>query len=303
MTGKTNFDVIVIGGSYSGLSATMALARSLRSVLVIDSGNPCNKQTPQAHNLLSGDGDKPGEIAEKAKAKVLKYKTVEFYNGLATSGKKLENSFLIETEKGDIFTAKKMLFATGVVDIMPSIKGFAECWGISVLHCPYCHGYEVKHQNIGLLANGDAGFDLAKLISNWSGNITLFTNGQSTLTTDQEALITKHSIKIVEKEIGSFEHSQGEIKSIVFQDNSSTAISAVFARIGFRQHCDMPLQMGCELTKDGHIQVNEFCQTSVGGIFAAGDSTTFFRALSVAIAAGTMAGVMINKEFIEEDFK
>src|SRR5688500_15844678 len=130
------YDVIIIGGSYAGLSAAMALGRSLRQVLIIDSSKPCNQQTPHSHNFITQDGETPKGIAEKAKAQVLKYDTVKFYNGIATEGTKTENGFEIKTQSGGRFTSKKLLFATGVKDQFPDINGFAECWGISVLHCP-----------------------------------------------------------------------------------------------------------------------------------------------------------------------
>src|SRR5687767_10565291 len=137
MTDKKNFDVIIIGGSYAGLSAAMALGRALRNVLIIDSGKPCNRQTPHSHNFITQDGKTPAEIATLAKQQVEKYDTVTFFSGLATDGAKTENGFQIQTGSGETFRAKKLIFATGVKDVMPTIEGYAECWGISVLHCPY----------------------------------------------------------------------------------------------------------------------------------------------------------------------
>lgn len=209
MTAKQKFDVIIIGGSYAGLSAAMALGRSLRKVLIIDSGNPCNKQTPHSHNFITQDGETPAKIAEKAKVQVSKYETVNFYSGVATEGAKTQNGFEVTTQDGNKFSAKKLLFATGITDLLPTIEGFAECWGISVLHCPYCHGHEVKHQNIGLLGNGDVGFELSKLISNWTNTLTLFTNGKSTLTEEQTTKIKSHNIRLVEKEIAPFQSLKG----------------------------------------------------------------------------------------------
>jgi thioredoxin reductase len=302
MTEDKNFDVIIIGGSYAGLSAGMALGRSLRKVLIIDSGKPCNRQTPHSHNLITQDGETPGAIAEKAKAQVLQYDTVKFYNGLAIEGMKTPNGFEIKTQAGDTFIAKKLLFTTGITDQMPDIQGFAECWGISVLHCPYCHGYEVKHQNIGLLGNGEVGFELCRLISNWTKQLTLFTNGPSNLTSEQTEKIKAHNIKVVEKEITAFEHVNGNIQHILFADHTKHEVSAIFSRVGFKQHCDIPQWLGCELTEQCYLKVDDFGRTSLPGIFAAGDNTTFFRAVSIAIAAGTKAGAAINKELIEEDF-
>ncbi|MES1223024.1 MAG: NAD(P)/FAD-dependent oxidoreductase, partial [Bacteroidota bacterium] len=166
MNKEQNFDVIIIGGRYSGLAAAMALGRALRKVLVIDSGKPSNRQTPYSHNFITQDGKPPQEIAAIAKQQVAKYDTVEFLNGLATTGVKTENGVEIRTGADEIFTAKKLVFATGIKDIMQDIPGYAECWGISVLHCPYCHGYEVKDQPTGILGNGEYGFEFSALISN-----------------------------------------------------------------------------------------------------------------------------------------
>ncbi|MCS3871111.1 thioredoxin reductase [Chryseobacterium ginsenosidimutans] len=163
---EQNFDVIIIGGSYSGLSAAMALGRSLRKVLLIDSGKPCNRQTRHSHNFITHDGKTPKEISDLAKEQVLKYETVKFHNGIVVKTSKNNEGFEIETESNEKFYAKKLILASGIKDIMPNIPGFAECWGISVIHCPYCHGYEVKGKATGILSNGDIAFDFSKLVFN-----------------------------------------------------------------------------------------------------------------------------------------
>ena len=166
MISNNTFDVIIVGGSYSGLAASMALGRALKKVLIIDDGKPCNRQTPFSHNFLTNDGKSPTEITALANLQVRRYKTVEFYNGLVTSGIKTNNGFEIHVASGETFATKKLIFATGIRDVMPDIDGFAACWGISVLHCPYCHGYEVRNEVTGLLGNGEFSFDLTRLISN-----------------------------------------------------------------------------------------------------------------------------------------
>lgn len=299
---NNNFDVIIVGGSYAGLSAAMALGRSLRNVLIIDSSQPCNRQTPHSHNFLTQDGATPYEIAEQGKKQVLKYDTIKLIDGLATKGQKEDNLFVIELQTGETFKAKKVLFATGVKDILPDIKGFSECWGISVLHCPYCHGYEVKHEKTGIIANGDLGFELSRLIDNWTKNLTLFTNGPSTLSNDQAKKLAEHKITIIEKEVSHLDHNKGYIQKIVFKDGTTETVNAVFARGSFEQHCEIPKMLGCELTEQGYIKIDDFHRTTVQGMYAAGDNTTMFRAVSAAVAAGTKAGAMINKDLIDEAF-
>lgn len=302
MTEQKDFEVIIVGGSYSGLSAAMSLGRSLRQVLVIDSGVPCNRQTPHSHNFITHDGEKPAVISAKAKLQVDFYTTVQFYNGLAISAIKTENGFEIKTESGLTFTSRKVLFATGVKDLLPDIKGFAECWGISVLHCPYCHGYEVKKEKTAIIANGEMGFEFAKLISNWTKDLRLLTNGKSTLTEEEIKILQQHKIEILEHEIDSFEHENGNIQNIIFKNQSKIFVKAIYARPPFEQHCHLPEALGCELTQQGLIKIDAFQKTNIPGVFASGDSVIQARSVAMAVSSGSFAGASINKEFIEESF-
>ena len=302
MANKNNFEIIIVGGSYSGLSAGMALGRAVRNVLIIDSEQPCNIQTPHSHNFITQDGKTPGDISTLARQQVEKYNTITFYNGLATGAKKTPYGFEIITESNDVFTAQKLIFATGVRDIMPNIKGFAECWGISVIHCPYCHGYEVRNKKTGIFANGDFAFHYAQLISNWTKDLTIFTNGKSTLNQSQIDQIAKHQIPVVEKKITSFKHHNGNIQQIVFADNSTFRLKAIYARPDFEQHCKIPEVLGCELTEQGLLKVDPFQRTTVKGIFACGDNASALRSVSNAVAAGNIAGAILNNEMTEEEY-
>ena len=296
------FDVIIIGGSYAGLSAAMALGRALRKVLVIDSGQPCNRQTPRSHNFITHDGEVPAIISNSAKEQVMRYPTVTFVNGIAVSGRKLDGKFQIETAKGEHFYASKLLFTSGVRDIMPTIEGFADCWGISVLHCPYCHGYEVRNEPTGILANGDLAFEVARLINHWTKDLVVFTNGPSNLKPEQGQKIESHNIKIIETEIERIEHDNGQVKFLQVKGGKSFALKAIYARPLFVQHCTIPTDLGCELTEQNLLKVDAFQRTSIAGIFAAGDNSTMMRSVSLAVAGGGFAGASINKDLIEEVF-
>lgn len=297
------YDVIIIGGSFAGLSAAMALGRSLRAVLIIDGEKPCNRQTPHAHNFITHDGETPYNIIQKAKEQVLKYPNVIFHKGFAVSGKREDKYFEILTEKEEIFFSKKLLFASGVADQMPDIKGFSECWGISVLHCPYCHGYEVKDKKLALLGNGEMAYEFIKLLLNWNKEVKLLTNGKCTLTKEQLLELEKYSIEIIEKEIELLENENGLLKNVVFKDDSTIEIDAIFSKVEFSQHCAIPEQLNCQLTeKHGFIQVDEIQRTNIPGVFAAGDNTTLFRAISGAVAQGGKAGACINMELVHEEF-
>lgn len=302
MKSNKQYDVIIIGGSYSGLAAAMALGRALKKVLIIDSAKPCNRQTPHSHNFITQDGKKPGEIAALAKEQVKCYQTVEFFSGLATDAEKTKYGFEIWTDSGEKFNASKLIFATGIKDIMPDIPGYAESWGISVLHCPYCHGYEVRNLKTGILGNDDFGFEFSVLISNWTDDLTLFTNGKSDLSIEQSAKLKKHKIRVVEAEIEQLEHENGYLKSVHFKDGSNTPVKALYARSAFVQHSAIPELLGCEINDEGYIRVNPAQKTNIEGIFACGDNCTRMRTVANAVAMGTTAGMMVNKELIEEGF-
>jgi thioredoxin reductase len=292
------YDVVIIGGSYAGLSAGMALGRALRKVLIVDSGRPCNIQTPHSHNFLTQDGATPAAIAQIAMDQVSAYPTVEMRMGSVLSVEGSNNDFTIHTDLGRNLVAKKVLFATGVRDVMPEIPGLAECWGISVIHCPYCHGYEVRNQKTGILTNGEAALDFSQLIDNWTKDLTIFTNGAATFSEETRQKIQNLEVTINEKSITAIGHKNGQLEQIAFSDGTTTVLSALYARLPFVQHTDIPEKLGCEISEHGLIKTDEMKRTSVAGVYAAGDNTTMMRAVSAAVAAGGMAGAMINRDII-----
>ncbi|RZJ69894.1 NAD(P)/FAD-dependent oxidoreductase [Flavobacterium sp.] len=296
------FDAILIGGSYAGLSAAMALGRSLRNVLVIDSGTPCNKQTPHSHNFLTQDGKSPAEIARIAKDQVLEYDTIEFVSALATEARIAHCGFEVKTWDGEIFAGKKLLFASGIEDILPEIESAADCWGISLIHCPYCHGYEFRNGKTGILANGETAFEMARLLSNWTKDLTVFTDGESEITSEKLAKLNTKGISIVENPIAKILNESGKMSGVILSDGKEIEIEAIYTRPAFVQQSDIPKTIGCEFQISGHIKVDAFQKTSVDGIFAAGDNCFQMRSLSNSVFAGSLAGAMINKELIEESF-
>lgn len=296
------YEVIIIGGSYSGLSAAMALGRASRTTLVIDSGKPCNAQTPHSHNFLTQDGETPAAISAKAKEQVLKYPTITFKNDKVINAIKTEDGFEITTESGKSYFAQKLLIATGIKDIMPKISGFAECWGISVIHCPYCHGYEVKGQKTGLLANGPMAEHFLPVVFQWTKSITLFTNGKSTISEEIAAKFKKNNVEIMETEIESIQHSNGYLESITLKNGEKHNMTVLYAKIPAVQHTFIPEYLGCKKNDLGLIEVDDFKKTNIQGVFASGDCTTQARAVAMAVEAGMKAAVTINNELCAAAF-
>ena len=297
-----NFEVIIIGGSYAGLSAGMSLGRSLRNTLIIDNGKPCNRQTPHSHNFITHDGKAPKEIADLARKQVEAYDTVKFHEGSVIKLRKTDKGFETETSAGEKFYTKKLILASGVKDIMPDIPGFAECWGISVLHCPYCHGYEVRNQVTGILSDGDMGYEFSKLVYNLTKDLFLFSNGESVLSKDQKSKLAHNNINLVEDEIEKLEHENGNIRKIIFKSGKEISLKALYAKIPFQQNIDASGALGCELTEHGFIKIDSMHKTNIPGVFACGDNVTMMRSVANAVAQGNFTGAIVNKELAEESF-
>jgi len=299
---QKEFEVIIIGGSYAGLSAAMALGRSLREILIIDGGKPCNRQTPHSHNFLTQDGSTPKEIAELAKSQVAQYNSVKFYDGLAVEGKRSNGGFEITTSKGDVFWAKKLVMASGIKDLMPEIQGFSECWGISVVHCPYCHGYEIRNKKTAIIANGERAFHLASLVNNLTKEIKIIISGTKDFDDHQLEKLKQHNIQIIEKEISTIEHQNGQLETIVFKDGSTENFDCAYASIPFEQSSHIAESLGCKLTEDGFIEVDFMQKTTEEGVFACGDNSTRMRLVANAVYGGNITGAVLNNELTQESF-
>mgnify|MGYP002398697373 CR=1 FL=1 len=296
---KHNYDVIIIGGSYAGLSAALSLGRALRNVLVIDSGRPCNRFTPHSHNFLTRDGETPADIAAKGKANLQAYTTVQIQEDTATWAVNHYDSFTVETASGAAFHARKLIIASGLKDIMPDSKGLEACWGKTVIHCPYCHGYEFAQAATGVIANGDGGFHYSEMLYNWTKDLTLFTHGPAGFSHDQLEKIRKKNIPIIETPVDAIEHDNGQVKAIHTQDGQSFPLQAVYHKAETIQHSDIPEKLGCALTEAGLLKVDEYRETTIKGVYACGDNSSM-RSVGTAVYTGSMAGIMVNKALTEE---
>jgi thioredoxin reductase len=299
---REKFDAIIIGGSYSGLAAGMGLGRAIRSVLIIDSGLPANRYAPHSHNFLTHDGKNPTEILTIAKRQVSEYKTIKWIDGLVVNAERSGKEFIVLLADGSNFRGSKLILATGIIDVLPSISGLKECWGKSVLHCPYCHGYEIQNTPTGILGNGDYAYEFGSLISNWTSKLTIYTNGPSTLSSELTSKLRSHNIKIVEDRIEFLKHIDGYLQEIIFTNARSEIVKAIYTRPILKQSSDFAQSLGYELTDEGYIKTDALHHTTVPGIYACGDNVTRMRTVANAVAMGTTTAITLNKELILEQF-
>lgn len=291
-------DVIVIGGGAAGLSAALVLGRSRRRTLVIDAGAPRNAPSPSAHSIFTRDGTPPAELLRIARAQLEPYPSVELRDGSVDAVHRSADGFSVLLADGTEVNARRILFAIGVHDDLPPIDGVARLWGRGVLHCPYCHGWEVRDEPLAVCASGKDALEFAPLLLQWSNDLLLCTNGSEALAADERATLTALGVRIIETPIARVEGVDA-LERIVFDDGREERRRALFMRPPQTLASDLPRQLGCELTEAGLIQVGADNQTSVPGVYAAGDATSAAQQIVIAAASGAQAAIRINHDLVQ----
>ncbi|KRR19905.1 NAD(P)/FAD-dependent oxidoreductase [Bradyrhizobium retamae] len=290
-----NFDVIVVGGSFAGLSAALQLGRARRTVLVIDAGQRRNRFASASHGFLGRDGAAPGEIIAEAASQLARYVTVATLKGSASKVGRTEAGFYVETHN-DTFHGKRLILAGGVVDVLPDIPGLAERWGSSIFHCPYCHGYELERGPIGVLAVGAISMHHAMMLPDW-GPTTLLINDSFVPDEAQLSALARRGASVEEERV---QRIFGERPTVELANGRMIEFAGIFTA---SRTIGGPLteQLGCDL-KDGpvgkFIGVDEQQQTSVPGVFACGDVARAAGSIALAVSDGSMAGVAAHRSLI-----
>ncbi len=302
-----DYDVIVIGGGAAGLNGALMLARSRRSVAVIDAGRPRNAPADGVHGLLARDGMPPAELLERGRAEVRSYGgtvvtgTVSSVSGAASD----EAGFRVGLTDGRTVGARRLLVTTGLVDELPDVPGLQERWGRDVVHCPYCHGWEVRDEAIGVIASSPMVAHQALLFRQLSDDVTVFVHTTALDDTDRERLLAR-GVRLVEGEVAGVEVSDdritgvrltgGEViaRSVIAVQTRMVARGGLLASLGLST-VDHPLGMGSAVPAD------PTGLTSVPGVYVAGNVTDLSAQVGAAAAAGALAGARINADLVEEE--
>ncbi|RQT04106.1 NAD(P)/FAD-dependent oxidoreductase [Burkholderia contaminans] len=294
-------EVIVIGGSFAGLSAAMQLARARRGVLVIDAGRPRNRFASHAHGFFGQDGKPPAQIVDEAAAQLAAYPTVQRIAGdVRTAERDADGRFHVTLADGSRASTDRLILATGIRDELPALPGLAERWGVSVLHCPYCHGYEVSGQRLGVLASHPLSVHQAILIPDW-GPTTWFTQGVVDANEEEAALLDARGVRIERSPVVEILGDAPRIEALRLADGQVVPVDALFVGAHTAMASDLAQQLGCAFD-DGPlgpvVRVDAMKQTSVAGVFAAGDASTPMTNATFASASGVMAGVAAHRSLI-----
>ncbi|CAM4514341.1 NAD(P)/FAD-dependent oxidoreductase [Nocardia ninae] len=293
------YDVVVVGGGAAGLSAALVLTRSMRTVAVVRGGAPRNAPAEHMHGFLTRDGMPPGELLERGAAEVAGYGG-ELIDDLVTGVENPDtgDDFTVRLASGRILTARRILVATGLRDELPDLPGVRERWGIDVLHCPYCHGYEVRNRPLGLLGGVDPRVPhLALVLPQWSAEVTLFQHTMELSDTDR-AQLTARGVRIVEGEVARLV-IDGTLRGVELVDGRAVPCSAVFVAPTFVPNADLLHALDCEFDEKGWVVGDPSGRTSVPGVWAAGNVANPAAQVVGAASAGYSAAVAINVDLAQ----
>lgn len=295
-----DYDVAVVGGSFAGLSAALQLSLGRRRVVVIDAGLARNRFTGVTHGMLGHDGRSPAEIRRLGREQLLAYPTSSMVEDTVASASGANDDFRLALSGGGEITARRIILAVGVTDTLPDIDGLVAGWGTSVIHCPYCHGYEYRDQRLGVLASMPMSVHQATLVRDWSDNVTLFANGVD-LSDDDRAALDRRGVRIVEPPVASVAHRDGHLEAVCLADGSSVPLDALFVAPKTAPTGTLHVDLGCRVA-DGpmgpYIEVDDRRATSVPGVCAAGDAARVMAAAALAASDGTMAGSMAHMSLL-----
>jgi thioredoxin reductase len=295
-------DVAIVGGGPAGLSAALLLGRCCRSVVVIDAGEHRNRKAAEIRGLLSRDGVSPTDVLRQAQEDLLRYRTVRLESGIVTDVTGTRGAFTVRTKDGHMFEARRVLLATGVIDVLPGIAGLPELFGRSVHHCPHCDGFEYAGKAIGVYGQAKPGIEAALAMLAWSNDVVLFTDGRP-LTPEERAGLEDVGVAIREERVERLDGHDGRLERVVLDGGASVPRVALFLVAGQREQSDLAKQLGCGLNADGIIETDAHEVTRVPGIYAAGDASIGEQLVVVAAAEGAVAATKIHASLWEEDLR
>jgi thioredoxin reductase len=293
------YDVVIIGGGAAGLSAALVLSRARRRVLVVDSGVPRNAPAAHLHGFLSRDGMPPADLLAAGRAEVRGYGgTVR--TGAVTAVRSLPDAFGVQLADGDEVSARRVLVATGLRDVLPDIPGLLDRWGREVLHCPYCHGWEVRDQPLAVLWHGPETVRYAQIVRQWSDDVVLFAPAD-TLTQGQRSQLVARAIGIVEGAVCGLVVENDHLTAVRLNDGRVISHTAVFVPPRFVPNGDLLAGLGCDLDEQGWVMTDATGATGVPGVWVAGNVVNPRGQLITAAGEGSAAAIAINADLVDED--
>ncbi|MEP9363399.1 NAD(P)/FAD-dependent oxidoreductase [Nocardioides sp. CN2-186] len=308
MENTHSFDVIVVGGGAAGLSGALALGRARRSVLVVDAGDPRNAPASHVHNYLGREGTPPAELLAIGRQEVAAY-GVEVRQARATTAERTGSGFTLTLDDGTTVVGRRLLVTTGLTDVLPDIPGLADRFGRDVLHCPYCHGFEVRDQAIGIIASNAFAVHGAQLWGQWTDDVTLFLNDQLALEAEDAERLAARGVAVVEGAVAGVVVEDDRLAGVRLESGEVVAREALVAGPQLVANSDLLSSLGLEpqaVEMNGvvfgyAVPSDPNGATTVPGVWLAGNVTDLRAQVISAAAGGLNAGAMINMDLIQEE--
>jgi thioredoxin reductase len=294
------YDVVVIGGGAAGLSAAMVLSRAQRRVLVVDAGEPRNAPATRMHGFLSRDGMPPSELLAAGRQEVKAYGG-DFIDGSVVGVGPDGDGFHVSLLHGVTVAARRLVLATGLRDELPHVDGLHERWARDVLHCPYCHGYEVRGRRFGVLGSPEA-VRYAQIVRQWSHDVVLFTP-DGALTDEAREQLAARAVGLVEGDVQRVVVEQDRLVGVALDNGRFVPRDVLFVPPRFVPNNDVFLGLGCELDEAGWVVTDETGQTTVAGVWAAGNVRNPRAQVITAAGEGSTAAIAINADLVDEDVR
>ena len=296
------YDVVVIGGGAAGLSAALVLSRARRRLLVVDAGEPRNAPAGQMHGFLSRDGLPPGELLAAGRAEVTGYGGEVVQGTVADVVPDGRTGFFLRLADGQQVAARRLLVTTGLRDELPDVPGLRERWARDVLHCPYCHGYEVRDRRLGVIGGTPGAVRYAQIVRQWTHDLVYFTP-TDTLSPDERAQLAARAIGIVEGDIAAVVVEDDELAGVGMADGSVVPRDALFVPPRFVPTSQLLVGLGCEVDADGWVVTDPTGRTSVPGVWAAGNVVDPRAQVITAAGAGSAAAIALNADLVDDDVR
>lgn len=294
------FDAVVVGGGSAGLSAALALGRATRRVLVASCGLPRNAPADAAHNIFTRDGTPPAELVRIGRDQLRPY-DVAIRDECAEDVRVEAAHYIVKLSDGREVRTRGIVLASGVRDILPEIPGFQELWGSGVFHCPYCHGWEVAGQPLGVYARGDTALHLSTLLLAWTDDLILFTDGATDLPDAEVDRIRSNGIVVRDDRVARLDGQVG-LKTVIMESGEAIPRAGLFVSPKQELRSDLYHRLGCTLSVQGRIEADALGRTSVPRVFVAGDAGPGQQSVVSAAATGMLAGAGLNHDLAVEDF-
>lgn len=296
----SEFDVVVVGGGAAGLSAALVLSRARRRVAVVDAGHPRNAPAAHMHGFLSRDGLPPDELLAMGREEVRGYGGHIIHSTVVGAVRGTGSDFELRLSNGSVLRARRLVVATGLRDVLPDIPGVGERFGRDVLHCPYCHGYEVRDRPIAVLGATADDVEYAQLVRQWSADVVLFPH-TGALTAEQRQQLAARAIDVVDGPVARLVVEDDRLSGLQLRDGRVVPRAAVFIRPRFVPHDELLVALGAATDDRGWVVADAVGRTTVEGVWVAGNAANPRAQVITAAGEGSAAAIALNADLVEED--